>query len=126
MKLKKITAENIQSIVNDLLFIENKLKSALNKNERDTREYICKKYINIQNVSKVADELNEEGHRIKDRKYIGKDISEIINGSKDSEITIVAKAIFQYNNTLQRGKKSITKLIQMLKLGDRDESRANT
>jgi len=100
LKLKKITRENIQKSINDLNFIDIQLKKALETKERDLREYVCKRYIIIQNVSKVADELNEEGHRIKNRKLIGKDVSDIITNTKNSQISIVTKAIFQYNNTL--------------------------
>lgn len=122
MKLKKVTRENIQENIDELNFIDMQLKKALAMKERDLVAYICKKYIIVQNVSKVANDLNEEGHRIKGRKFVGKDVSEIINSSKSSIIAIVAKAIFQYNNTLQNGKKSTKKLIDMLKLSDIDES----
>lgn len=126
MKLKKITIQNIEESIDRLKFIKSKLEKAEITNEKDLREYVCKQYIEIQNVSKVAEKLNEEGHRLKERKFIGKDVSDIIVNTKDSDISIVAKAIFQYNNTLQSGKKNINKLIEKLKLGDKDESRTST
>lgn len=69
--------------------------------EDDTFETIVfKKYLELENVKKVADYVNQLGYRIKtnsyigERKYIGNDISEIII-NKDCLVEKKLKTIVQ-------------------------------
>lgn len=70
---------------------------------KNLEETICKRYLEIQNVSKLADELNGKGCKIKGRKYIGKDISGIIKETTQGELGELTNILFKYNNRLQNG-----------------------
>lgn len=128
MRLNKVTQEAIHGAINELMYLKYVFKCAANADVKSVEDTICKRYIEIQNVAEVAKEINSQGYRISGRKYIGKDISNILNSSI-SFIGYIAKAIHKYNNTLQNGKKSFTGLIKELKVvipGEEYESRPNT
>lgn len=70
--------------------------------EGDTFETIVfKKYLELENVTKVAKYINELGHRIKtdswvgEKKYIGKDISDILMNN-DIEVNQELREVVQY------------------------------
>lgn len=70
--------------------------------EGDTFETIVfKKYLELENVKKVADYVNQLGYRIKtdsyigERKYIGNDITEIIT-NRDCLVEKKLKSIVQF------------------------------
>lgn len=118
MKLNKISLSSLTKAINDLVFIRDLLIKVNNKSPQTLEEYICKRYIEVKNVSNIAKELNESGYRLQGRKYIGKDISKIIN-STSGAIGDVAKAIHKYNNTLQKGGRSFSSLFRDLSsIGD--------
>lgn len=54
-------------------------------------------YLLIENVNKVADVLNNRGHRIGNRKVVGKDISDIIRGKPSDSVHEHAIKLFKQN-----------------------------
>lgn len=54
-------------------------------------------YVLIENVNKVASELNEKGYKIGNRKIIGKDVSDIIRGRVTDDMHALAKKMFTSN-----------------------------
>lgn len=114
MKLNKVTIEPVTSAIEDLVIVKNLLEDIAKVNTSTGNEYICKRYVDVQNVASIAKELNNEGFRINGRKYIGKDISRVIS-STPGTVGTVAKAFHKYNNTLQNGSKSFTSLLKELK-----------
>lgn len=93
----------------------NKLKRLLNMNidENDpVEEKIFKKYLELENVSKVAKYINDERYRVVTkngcRKYTANDISYVINDKdikiKSNELQKVVRKIF---NQHKRGVKII-------------------
>lgn len=118
MRLKKITLENLKDASKTIDCVELAMTEALFAKPNSLEEHICQRYIENQNVSDLAKELNHEGYRVGGRKYLGKDVSEVIKGSEESKITEFAKALFHYNNTLQNGKTSFRKFAERLGKGD--------
>lgn len=70
---------------------------------------VIKYYILAGSVAEVAKEINDEGYRLLtkngERKYIGKDISNIINGETMDALHEIAKRKFNGNRgmALKRG-----------------------
>lgn len=70
---------------------------------------VIKSYILAGSVSEVAKEINDQGYRLLtkngERKYIGKDISNIINGEIMDDLHEIAKKKFNGNRgmALKRG-----------------------
>lgn len=114
MKLNKVTMDSVTSTIGDLTFIKDILKSASETIAYTEREHICKRYIEVQNVAIIAKELNNDGIRINGRKYIGKDISNIISTTSGA-IGAIAKSFHRFNNTLQNGTRSFSTLLKELK-----------
>ncbi|MEN2465922.1 hypothetical protein [Ornithinibacillus sp. JPR2-1] len=54
-------------------------------------------YVLIENVNKVATVLNERGHRIGNRKVVGKDVSDIIRDKPIDHMHEYAKKLFRLN-----------------------------
>ncbi|MEG0371239.1 MAG: hypothetical protein RR645_02990 [Clostridium sp.] len=127
MRLNKVTHNTVIAAIGELRYLEYVFNKAAQLTTHTVEDYICKNYIDIQSVSEVAKEVNVQGYRLNGRKYIGKDISNILNSSV-SYLGYIAKAIHKYNNTLQNGKRSFKGLIKELKvvIGEEDESRSNT
>ncbi|KNF08541.1 hypothetical protein CLPU_6c00270 [Gottschalkia purinilytica] len=115
MKLTKLTEDKLLKAIYDLSFIKTKIEEALKMQHTSFEESICKEYIKVQNVAEVANIINNKGHTIQNRKFIGKDISNIVKNTKDSSIGKIAKALFDYNNTLQNKNRSLSKLIKSLR-----------
>lgn len=115
MKLKKITLEDLYETKKGISLVINTIEKAIAKSTDSFEEIVCKKYIEIQNVSKVAEILNKEGHRFQNRKLIGKDISKIIKEIKESDVGKIANLLFNYNNVLQNGSTSFEKAIKNFK-----------
>lgn len=101
--------ENINVKIKEL----SKIKKLLNVpiNDEDTlEEKIFKKYLELENVSKVAEYINNLGYRIngnnKARKYIANDISLIITNKdinlKNKELKEIVMKLFKGH---KRGKK---------------------
>ena len=77
-------------------------------------EAICKKYIELQNVRKVAKWLNEEGKRMPNgNKYDGQDVSKLIKNA-DNPFAALAHGLYEYNNKLQNGNTTVNTLIKGL------------
>ncbi len=77
-------------------------------------EAICKKYIEMQNVRRVAKWLNEDGKRLENgNKYDGQDVSEIIKKA-DNPFSALASGLYEYNNKLQNGNTTVNTLIKGL------------
>jgi hypothetical protein len=63
----------------------NKLKKLLRipvVDDDSIEELVFKKYLELENVTKVAEYINGVGHRIRNRKYIANDISAIITSKE--------------------------------------------
>lgn len=87
----------------------NKLKKLLSisiAEEDSIEEKIFKKYLEIESVAKVAKYINDIGYRIRTRKYIANDISDLITNKdiviKNSELRRVVIKIF---NGHKKGKR---------------------
>lgn len=109
----KITLENSHKIIQDHQLIINVIEAAATYVPSNLSELICKRYITDQNVKAMANLLNSEGFRIEDRRFIGKDISKVINEST-GPLSKQARAFFNYNNTVKNGSRSFSKLIKEL------------
>lgn len=115
-KYEKLKEKRIKKY-NEEMSIIKKIINVLEKfskiNEMDTFEIIVfKKYLELENVSKVAKYVNELGYRIKtnsyigERKYNGTDITEILikdNVKVEDELKEVVKYLQDknYNNMLK-------------------------
>lgn len=115
-KYEKLKEKRIKKY-NEEMSIIKKIINVLEKfskiNEMDTFETIVfKKYLELENVSKVAKYVNELGYRIKtnsyigERKYNGTDITEILikdNVKVEDELKEVVKYLQDknYNNMLK-------------------------
>jgi hypothetical protein len=54
-------------------------------------------YVLIENVNNVATALNKRGHRIGNRKVVGKDISDIIKSKPNDVLHAYAQKLFKAN-----------------------------
>lgn len=61
-------------------------------------------YVLNESVSKVADELNQQGFRIGNRKLMGKDVSDIIRSKPDDQLHEMAKKMFGKNRNKAIGR----------------------
>lgn len=114
MENKKVQYENLKNKItikynNEIIRID-KIIRAIEENkeikEEDSFETIVfKKYLEVENVTKVAKYINDLGYRIKtdsyvgERKYIGKDITKILISDVNVEKNLkeVVQDL-QYNN----------------------------
>lgn len=117
MKIKKINTKNLRELEESASYARMRLERALQVEVQTLEDYICKKYIEIQNVSGVAKEFNDMGERIHGRKYLGKDISNLIRRHKETDVGRVANAILEHNNTLQNGRTTLGRFIKSLRGG---------
>lgn len=115
MRLKKITLDKLYDTRKGISLVIEIIEKAINTKPIDFEEVVCKRYIEIQNVSKVAAQLNQEGYRIENRKIIGKDISKIIKENEETELGRLANLLFKNNNVLQNGNMSFEKAIKNFK-----------
>lgn len=109
----KITLESSQKIIEDHQLIINVIEAAAIHVPSNLSELICQRYIADQNVKTLADLLNSEGFRIGDRRFIGKDVSNVINEST-GPLSKQARAFFNYNNTVKNGSRSFSRFIKEL------------
>lgn len=66
--------------------------------EDDTFEKkVFKLYVLRENVTKITKELNEEGHRIGNRKLITKDLSDLIRSKPTDKMHEMARKLFNQN-----------------------------
>ncbi|WP_416826106.1 hypothetical protein [Ectobacillus polymachus] len=64
----------------------------------DSPEKIAiKEYAHVGNVKKVADKLNDLGYRLGNRKYISKDVTEIIEKEPTDEFHAIVKKVQREN-----------------------------
>jgi hypothetical protein len=61
-------------------------------------------YVQLESVSKVADELNKKGLKVGNRKVISKDVSNIIRSKPVSEMHVMAKKLFNGNKKRASGR----------------------
>jgi len=115
LKMGKLSQENLSKRIDELEFIRSTIENAIYEKGDSLEECVCRKYAELQHGSSVAEYINNEGYRLNGRKYIGKDISNIIKSSNCGNLSKVAKALLEYNNTLQNGTRSIAKLIKAFK-----------
>lgn len=60
-------------------------------------EDAIKQYALLENVTQVANELNEKGYRVGNRKVIGKDVSDIIRSKPRNKLHEMAQLMFRNN-----------------------------
>lgn len=113
MDYSKASKENAQKVIEQHQLIVRRFEFAEAYAPENLNELICQRYIADQNVKRVADTLNAEGFRVEGRKYIGKDISNIILEST-GPLSKEARAFFEFNNTVKNGTRSFSKLIKAL------------
>lgn len=61
-------------------------------------------YVQLESVSKVADELNKKGYKVGNRKVISKDVSDIIRTKPMDEMHVLAKKFFKGNKKRAYGR----------------------
>jgi hypothetical protein len=61
-------------------------------------------YVQLESVSKVADELNKKGYKVGNRKIISKDVSDIIRSKPADEMHELAKKFFNGNKKRSSGR----------------------
>ena len=54
-------------------------------------------YVQLESVSKVADELNKKGYKVGNRRVISKDVSDVIRSKPTDEMHVLAKQFFTGN-----------------------------
>lgn len=64
----------------------------------------CYLYVQLESVSKVADELNKKGYKVGNRKVISKDVSDIIRSKPADEMHELAKKFFNGNKKRVAGR----------------------
>lgn len=110
----KITKEWCEQQKISMEFVISEFDHANTTFTDEFEDLVCKKYIELQNVKKVADFINESGRRNeKGTRFDGKQISEIIRDSCNS-CSKLAKALHEYNNKLQNGNTTLNSLIKGL------------
>lgn len=88
--------KRIQELEDYIELIENYQADTIQKEA-------IKLYVQLENVSMVADELNEKGYRMGQRKVISKDVSEIIRNKPIDELHSLAKKMFSGNRRRSNG-----------------------
>lgn len=114
MRIGKLSKENALKAIYEQRIIIKAIEKAEQSLLDTLDDRICQRYILIQNVSQVAEWLNENGERINGRKYVGKDIKELMSKSQSS-LKGIALAFFNYNNTVANGSKNYSGTIRRLK-----------
>jgi hypothetical protein len=74
--------------------LESFIKTLENYNADSFEKESLKLYVQLEIVSKVAEELNKKGYRIGERKVISKDVSDIIRSKPIDEMHSMAKKMF--------------------------------
>ncbi|PAD70872.1 hypothetical protein CHH83_01340 [Bacillus sp. 7586-K] len=88
---------NIEQARNQIKELENFIKMVENYEDDTFEKKAIKLYVLKENVTEVANELNEKGHRIGSRKVVGKDVSDIIRTKPIDEMHELAKKMFGKN-----------------------------
>lgn len=90
--------DDINKKIKELNKLKKLLSIPINKDDA-VEEKIFKKYLELENVSKVTEYINRLGYRINNRKYIANDISSIINNRDikliNNELKIVVVKLFK-------------------------------
>jgi hypothetical protein len=60
-------------------------------------------YVQLESVSKVANELNKNGYKVGNRKVISKDVSDIIRSKQTDDMHALAKKFFKGKKSSVRG-----------------------
>lgn len=88
---------NIEQVRNQINELENFIKLVENYEADTFEKEAIKLYILMENVTKVANILNDKGYRVGNRKVVGKDVSDIIRSKPVDEMHSLAKKIFGKN-----------------------------
>jgi nitrogen regulatory protein PII len=75
--------------------LESFIQALENYNADTFEKESLKLYVQLESVSKVADELNKKGYQIGNRKVISKDVSDVIRSKPVDEMHRMAKRIFK-------------------------------
>lgn len=88
---------NIEQARNRIKELENFIKMVENYEEDTFEKKAIKLYVLKENVTEVANELNEKGFRMGNRKVVGKDVSDIIRTKPKDDLHLLAKKMFGKN-----------------------------
>ncbi len=88
---------NIEQARNQIKELEKFIKMVENYKDDTFEKKAIKLYVLKENVTEVANELNEKGYRIGNRKVAGKDVSDIIRTKPTDEMHGLAKKMFGKN-----------------------------
>lgn len=88
---------NIEQARNRIKELENFIEMVENYNADTFEKEAVKLYVLTESVSKVAEELNDKGYRVGNRKVIGKDVSDILRSKDEDDLHALAKKMFSRN-----------------------------
>jgi hypothetical protein len=77
--------------------LEKYIEQVQNYEDDTFEKKVFKLYVLRENVTKITKELNEEGHRIGNRKLITKDISDLIRSKPNDTMHEMARKLFNQN-----------------------------
>lgn len=95
-----IKLEKLNEKIQELEFVKGTIILCLQSPEETIRQYIFKRYVEIQNTAFVAEHMNKSGYMFHDRKYISNDIGDLIKKA-DEEIPLekLAKTLYRFNKS---------------------------
>jgi len=77
--------------------LEEYIEKVENYEDDSFEKKVFKLYVLRENVTKITKELNEEGHRIGNRKLITKDLSDLIRSKPTDDMHELARKLFNQN-----------------------------
>jgi len=113
MRVNSLNIEELKQIEHSAKDIRKWIKILGEEEPKNINEIILIKYIKHQRTGVVEKEVNDMGYRVGNRKYIHKDIKDIILSGDEvrEELKICAKNIYHFN----KGKISWNKVSESAK-----------
>lgn len=88
---------NIEQARTRIRELENFIEMVENYTADSFEKEAVKLYVLTESVTKVAEELNDKGYRVGNRKVIGKDVSDILRSKAEDDLHAMAKKMFSRN-----------------------------
>lgn len=104
---KNMTSKNIQDKIDEFIEIKNNIERIEKQELNDVNFMTFKKYLEIENVAKVAEFLNNQGYRKENNtKYTSNDVSAIIQTKESIKDEWLYKFV---NDLFKNHKKCVNK-----------------
>ncbi len=95
-----IRVDTLNEKMQEFELVKNTILYCLQFQEETPKDFIFKKYVEVQNSVLVARHLNDNGYTIQGRKYISNDIGDMVKKADENKpLERLAKALYQYNKS---------------------------